>query len=385
MKIVIAPDSFKGSLTAKEAADAIEKGIRRILPDARIAKVPIADGGEGTVQALVDATGGQIVTVEVTGPIGERVRADFGIVGEGEVAPKTAVIEMAAASGLPLVPKGKRNPMRTTTYGTGELIRAALDRGCRKLVIGLGGSATVDGGAGMAQALGARLLDARGQEIPRGGGGLEHLARIDVSALDPRIAETTTIVACDVDNPLVGPRGGPEVFGPQKGATPEMVRRLDTFLERYAEIVRRDLGADVRDVPGAGAAGGLGAGCIAFLGAVLRPGIDIVLEVTTLEKYLVDADIVITGEGRIDAQTVYGKAPVGVAKLAKKYGIPVIAFAGSIGAGSKDVYGAGIDAVMSITSSPMTLETAVDNARELLADCVERAFRVIRLGKGLDV
>ncbi len=375
MKIVIAPDSFKGNLTALEVANAIKEGIKRVLPEAEIDEVPMADGGEGTVQALVDATGGQIITEEVCDPLGNQIQADFGILGDG----KTAVIEMAAASGLPLVPDDKRNPMLTTTYGTGELIRAALGRGCRKLIIGIGGSATVDGGAGMAQALRARLLDKDGNEIPRCGGGLEHLDRIDVSQLDPRIAEATTVVACDVDNPLVGPRGGPEVYGPQKGATPEMVEKLDKYLDRYADIIKRDLGADVKEEPGAGAAGGLGAGLMAFLNAELKSGIDIVIDASGLERHLKDADLVITGEGMIDSQTIYGKTPIGVARAAKKFGIPVIGIGGGISDDASVVYENGIDALMSIVSYPMPLEMAIERAHDLLADAAERAIRLTQI------
>jgi len=377
MKIVIAPDSYKGSLTALEVADAIKEGIKRVLPGAEIDEVPMADGGEGTVQALVDATDGQMITQEVCDPLGKKIKADFGILGDG----KTAVIEMAAASGLPLVPEGKRNPMLTTTYGTGELIRAALDRGCRKLIVGIGGSATVDGGAGMAQALGARLLDKDGKEVPRGGGGVEHLDRIDVSQLDPRIAEASTVVACDVDNPLVGPNGGPEIYGPQKGATPEMVKNLDKYLDNYADIIKRDLGADVKEAPGAGAAGGLGAGLMAFLGAELKLGIDIVIDASGLERHLKGADLVITGEGMIDSQTIYGKTPIGVAKAAKKFGIPVIGIGGGVSDDASVVYEHGIDALISIVSYPMPLETAIERAHDLIADASERAIRLTQIWK----
>ena len=384
MKIVIAPDSFKGSLTALEVAHAIKIGIERVIPEAEVDEIPMADGGEGTVQALVDATGGEIIAQEVCDPLGNRIHANFGILGDGN----TAVIEMAAASGLPLVPEDKRNPMLTTTFGTGELIRAALDRGCRKLIVGIGGSATVDGGAGMAQALGARLLDKDGNEVPRGGGGLEYLDRIDVSGLDPRIVMTLeqapalqTVVACDVDNPLVGPRGGPEVYGPQKGATPEMVKKLDRYLDRYADIIKRDLGIDVKEEPGAGAAGGLGAGLMAFLNAELRSGIDIVIEASKLEVHLRDADLVITGEGKIDGQTIYGKTPIGVAKAAKKYGIPVIGIGGGISDDASAVYDNGIDALMSIVSYPMSLESAMKQAYDLVANAAERAMRLLMLGK----
>lgn len=382
MKIVIAPDSFKGNLTAKEAADAIEIGIKRVMPDAKIAKVPMADGGEGTVQALVDATNGKIISAEVCDPLGNRIIANYGILG-GSATPKTAVIEMASASGLPLVPIDKRNPMITTTYGTGELIKSALDNECKALIVGIGGSATTDGGAGMAQALGVKLLDKDGKDIPKGGEGLKYLCKIDISELDPRLSEITTTVACDVDNPLVGKRGAPAVFGPQKGATSEMVKLLDEYLDKYADIIKRDLGVDVKEVPGAGAAGGLGAGLMAFLGAKLKSGIDIVIEASGLNQIIIDADIVITGEGKIDSQTVYGKTPIGVAKTAKKYNIPVIAFAGNISDDSHIVYENGIDALMSIISYPMTLEMAMDRSSELLTNAVERTIRLINIGRAL--
>ncbi|MBD3182587.1 glycerate kinase [Candidatus Poribacteria bacterium] len=373
MKIVVAPDSFKGSLTALEAAQAIETGIRRVLPHAVVDKVPMADGGEGTVQALVDATDGQIITQQVKDPLGNLIKADFGILGDRE----TAVIEMATASGLPLVPEDKRNPMLTTTYGTGQLIKAALEKGCKNLIVGIGGSATVDGGAGMAQALGAKLLDKDGKEIPTGGGGLKNLHSVDVSQLDSRISSASVVVACDVDNPLVGPKGGPAVYGPQKGATPEMVEKLDAYLDRYADIIKRDLGVDVKEAPGAGAAGGLGAGLMAFLNAELKSGVDIVIEASGLAKHLDDADLVITGEGKIDSQTIYGKTPIGVAKTAKKFGLPVIGIAGGIADDASVVYEHGIDALISIISYPMTLEKAVKNADQLLADAAERAIRLV--------
>jgi glycerate kinase len=376
VKIVIAPDSFKGSLTALEAANAIEEGLKRVFPGSEILKVPMADGGEGTVQSLVDATGGRIVKKLVTGPLGEKVEAQFGVLGDG----RTAVIEMAAASGLPLVPPEKRNPMLTTTYGTGELIKAALEMGCRRFIIGIGGSATNDGGAGMAQALGAKLLDEEDSDIPFGGGGLLKLERIDISTLDPRIAESEIVVACDVDNPLTGPRGAARVYSPQKGATPEMVEILDRALERFARIVKRDLGKDIKDVPGAGAAGGLGAGLMAFLNARLQLGVDIVIEATELEEKVKGADLVITGEGGIDSQTVYGKTPIGVAKVAKKFDIPVIAIAGGISDDASVVYEHGIDALMSIIPRPMSLDEAMAQGAKLLADAAERVARSLVLG-----
>ncbi len=376
MKIVIAPDSFKGSLTALQVAEAIETGLRRVFPDATIEKIPMADGGEGTVQSLVDATDGEILTAQVLDPLGNPIDAQYGVLGDGV----TAVIEMAAASGLTLVPPDKRDPRITTTYGTGELIRAALAHGCRKLIIGIGGSATNDGGAGMAQALGAKLLTASGEQIGPGGGSLATLSSINLSELDPRIAETETVVACDVNNPLTGKQGASHVYGPQKGATPEMIEVLDTNLTHFDKIVQRDLSKSVGNVPGAGAAGGLGAGLIAFLDASLKSGIDIVTEAAQLSKRFVGADLVLTGEGQINFQTVFGKTPVGVAKVAKTHNIPVIAIAGSIADNSDGVYDAGIDAMIDIVPEPMALETAIENATTLIETAAERAGRMVATG-----
>ncbi|HBT48034.1 MAG TPA: glycerate kinase [Peptococcaceae bacterium] len=368
-RIVIAPDSFKESLEAPAVAAAIAAGVKRVLPAAETIEVPLADGGEGLTSTLVAATGGRRETATVTGPLGEPVRACWGILGDG----RTAVIEMAQASGLPLVPREKRNPLLTTTYGTGELIRHALDAGCRRLIVGIGGSATNDGGAGMAQALGVRLLDQQGKDIPPGAAGLERLHRIDKEGLDPRIQEAEIMVACDVDNPLCGPHGASAVYGPQKGATPEMVPRLDRALAHLADIMARDLGKEVRNLPGAGAAGGLGAGLVALLGATLRPGIELVMEVVNLEEILAQgADLVITGEGEINSQTVHGKVPVGVARLAGKYGIPVVALVGSIGEGANAVLEHGIKGFMSIVPRPVPLSFCLENTAELLADAAER-------------
>ena len=376
MKIVIAPDSFKGSLTALQVAEAIEVGLRRVFPDAAIEKIPMADGGEGTVQSLVDATGGQILTAQVLDPLGNSINAQYGVLGDGI----TAVIEMAAASGLTLVPEDKRDPRLTTTYGTGELIRVALAHGCRKLIIGIGGSATNDGGAGMAQALGAKLLTASGEQIEPGGGSLATLNSIDLSELDPGIAETETVVACDVNNPLTGKQGASHVYGPQKGATPEMIRVLDANLVHFDKIVQRDLSKSVGNVPGAGAAGGLGAGLMAFLDASLKSGIEIVTEATQLSKRFAGADLVITGEGQINFQTVFGKTPVGIAKVAKTYNLPVIAIAGSIADNSDGVYDAGIDAMIDIVPEPMSLENAIENATTLIETAAERAGRMVATG-----
>ncbi len=358
MKIVIVPDSYKESLTALEVATEIEAGFREVFPDAEYIKLPMADGGEGTVAAMVAATGGTLVEVNVTGPLGEPVKACYGLTGDR----KTAIIEMAAASGLALVAPGLRNPLKTTTYGTGELVKAALDAGINHLIIGIGGSATNDGGAGMLQALGGKLLDHAGREIGFGGGALADLDRIDISGLDPRLKACRIEAACDVDNPLTGPMGASAVFGPQKGATPEMVAQLDANLARYADLISRDLGVRVAGVPGAGAAGGMGAALLAFFGAKLRPGIEIVMEAVGLEAHVRDADLVITGEGRIDSQTIHGKTPIGVARLAKRYGKPVIGIAGCLAADAGEVHQYGIDAVFSVLSQVGCVEEAMSQA-----------------------
>lgn len=375
MKIVVAPDSFKGSLTASQVAQAVTEGIRRVVPDAEVDQVPMADGGEGTVESLVHATGGRILSALVSGPLGDPVAAAFGILGDGE----TAVIEMAAASGLPLVAETLRDPLRTTTWGTGELIRAALDAGCRRLIVGVGGSATVDGGAGMAQALGVGLLDAEGHGIPLGGGGLSRLAHLDLTTRDARIARTLVKVACDVRNPLLGPEGAATVYGPQKGASPGTVLKLEEYLGVYADLIERELGIAVRDVPGAGAAGGLGAGLMAFLGAELVSGVDVVIEAVHLADRVKDADLVFTGEGQIDAQTVFGKTAVGVARTARRFGRPVVAVAGRVTEDGRAVYDCGIDAVIPITNGPVSLEEAMRYGARLVADASERAMRLALL------
>ncbi|MBI0393027.1 glycerate kinase [Thermoactinomyces sp. CICC 24226] len=380
MKIVIAPDSFKESMSAMEAACAIEKGFQKVMPDAEYVKVPMADGGEGTVRSMVDATGGEIRKETVTGPLGTEVEAFYGITGDR----KMAVIEMAAASGIHLVPKEKRNPLVTTTKGTGELIRAALDQGVKRIVIGIGGSATNDGGAGMAQALGAKLLDKDGNPLGFGGGELSKLDSIDLSQLDPRLKEVHIEVACDVDHPLTGERGASAVFGPQKGATPEMVAILDANLARYAQVVKETLGIDVDPIPGAGAAGGLGAGLVAFLGASLKRGVDVVAEAVQLDKHMVQASLVITGEGKIDGQTIHGKTPVGVAKRAKKYGIPVIGIAGMLGENCDAVYRHGIDSLFSIVPGTVSLETALLNGEKYTEQLAGNLARLIRLKQMVD-
>lgn len=358
MKIVIAPDSYKESLTALEVATEIEAGFREVFHDAEYVKLPMADGGEGTVAAMVDATGGKLVDVEVTGPLGEKVKAFYGLTGDG----KTAIIEMATASGLALVSTNLRNPLNTTTYGTGELIKAALDAGINQLIIGIGGSATNDGGAGMLQALGVKLLNMAGRDIGFGGGELANLDSIDISGMDLRLKTCLIEAACDVDNPLTGPKGASAIFGPQKGATPEMVAQLDANLSRYAVLIHRDLGVLVDTVPGAGAAGGMGAALLAFFGTHLRPGIEIVVEAVGLEAALKDADLVITGEGRIDSQTIHGKTPIGVARVAKRYGKPVIGIAGSLSSDVDVVHEHGIDAVFSVLSRIGTIDDALTDA-----------------------
>ncbi len=377
MKLIVAMDSFKGCMTAMEASAAFERGFKRAVASAEIVRLPMADGGEGTVQSLVDATGGEIIREWVKGPLGESVNAFYGILGDG----RTAVIEMAAASGLPLVPPDKRNPLFTTTYGTGQLIMGALNRGCREFYIGIGGSATNDGGAGMAQALGIRLLDRAGQELPYGGGALKNLDRIDMSNMDKRLLEANITVACDVDNPLCGERGAAYVYGPQKGADTEMVKALDEALLHFANIVKRDLGKEILEKKGAGAAGGLGGGMIAFLEATLKPGIEMVIERVNLAKAIEGAHLVVTGEGQIDQQTIYGKTPIGVARVAKRFNVPVIAIAGTRGKNAELVHAHGIDAVFSLISRPISLEEAMKRevAEEMLEKLAEEIGNLIRV------
>lgn len=375
MRIVIAPQSLKGSLTAAEAGNAIAQGVQKVFPECEVEVVPVADGGEGTVQALVDATGGEIVQQTVMGPLGKPVQAFYGVLGDGS----TAVIEMAACAGLPLVPPSQRNPRFTTTYGVGELITAALDKGCRRFIIGIGGSATNDGGAGMVQALGGLLLSDDTVDIARGGSALAKLVHISVEGMDVRLRECTIEVACDVTNPLCGPTGATAVYGPQKGATPEMVVELDAALMHYAMVIERDLGRNVKDIPGSGAAGGLGAGLIAFLNATLRPGAQIVLDAVRLEERIREADLIITAEGQIDEQTAYGKTIEAVAELAKRHKVPVLALAGSLGEGYQNVYRLGVDAVATLVPGPVTLQYAMENAAMLLSEATERVMRALRI------
>lgn len=363
MKILVAPNAFKEALSAREAGEAIKGGLLKALPNSEITVLPIADGGDGTIEVLVEATNGQFIEKEVTGPLGEKITAKFGILGDG----KTAVIEMARSSGLALVPKEKRNPAITTTYGVGELIREALDRGVRRILVGIGGSATNDGGAGMAQALGARLLDREGRELSFGGLALRELHAIDMSNFHPLARECEVIVMADVKNPLCGPEGASYVYGPQKGGTKELIEELDKALFHFAQIVRQDLGKDILNLPGAGAAGGLGGGLVAFLNAKLRPGIEVVLETLNVEEKLDGVDIVISGEGKIDGQTIFGKGPAGIAKKAKERGIPVILLGGSVDEDAENLIREGlVDALFSITRGPITLEESIRRTKEQL-------------------
>lgn len=376
LRIVVAPDSFKGSLSATEAAEAISIGVLAAMPGTECVIVPLADGGEGTVEALVKATAGRIVDAEATDPLGVRIRSFFGILGGG----KTAVVEMAAASGLTLISDDERNPLRTTSYGTGELIRSALDAGCREIILGIGGSATNDGGVGAIQALGARFLDLNGVEVGFGGAELSRIQDIDISDLDPRLAETTFTVACDVDNPLTGAQGASAVFGPQKGATPEMVAELDAGLHNLAEVILRRLGVDVETAPGSGAAGGLGAACLGFLGATLKSGIQILLDATNFLQKLEGAALVITGEGRIDSQTLHGKTIAGVLNAVRPTHVPVLALGGGVESGGYELLEHGAVAVVSIVNRPMDLQYAQSHAKELLTRATEQALRIYQAG-----
>jgi len=376
MRVVIAPDKFKGSLTALQAAQAMARGVTAARPGALLDLVPMADGGEGTVAALVAATGGAFQLATVTGPLGEPVEAQYGLLGDGA----TAVIEMAAASGLVLVAPERRNPLVTTTRGTGELLLAAIGRSARRLIVGIGGSATNDGGAGLAQALGYRLLDGDGRELAPGGGSLSRLVRIDPSARRSELASIQIDVACDVANPLCGPSGASAVYGPQKGATPDMVVSLDDNLAHFAKIVERDLGTSIRDLPGSGAAGGLGGGLVAFAGGRLKRGVDLIIDAVKLRDRLSGADLCLTGEGALDAQSAFGKTAVGVGNLARSLGCPTLALAGSIGPGAEAVLEHGIDAYFSICSGPMELDKAITHAEELVQVATEQAARCFLAG-----
>ena len=378
MHILIVPDSFKGSLSSTQVGERIRDGLRSVLSQASFRLLPVADGGEGTVEAVSAAAGGTAYSVQVAGPMGNPVFAQYAVLPDG-----TAVLEMAQASGLPLVPLPLRDPGRATTRGTGELISAALDQGCSRILIGIGGSATNDGGAGMARALGARFLDRNGQELAEGGGALEGLDRIDLSGLDPRLARAEFLVASDVTAPLCGPQGASLVFSPQKGASPQQAARLDRCLAHYGQVLEATFHRPLVNLPGAGAAGGLGAGLMAFCNAQLQPGIDIIFDLLHLEQEAAQADLIVTGEGRIDATSATGKLLSGVGRLARQYQKPAIAFAGAVALADADLQAIGLQAAIPICDGPMALEDSLSQASALTFQAAQRTARLIRLGSSL--
>ncbi len=378
LKVAIAPDSFKGSMTAMQAASCIETGLKRVLKGVSCRKIPMADGGEGTVQAIVDATGGTFLKRTVSDPLGRRIKATFGLSGDG----KTAVMEMAEASGLALLKPRERNPMKTSTYGTGEMMQHALKLGVRKILIGIGGSATNDGGTGMARALGVKFLDANGKPVPEGGGSLGKIAKIDMSGLDPRLKGVDVEVACDVDNPLTGRHGAAQVYGPQKGATPDMVKNLDAGLRSLAVVVKSDIGMSILKEPGSGAAGGLGGGLMAFVKGRLRPGVDIVIDSVKLARGIKGCDLVITGEGRMDHQTAFGKTPAGVARTAKALGVPVVAICGCLGKNPEEVHTIGIDAFFSALEENVAEEDLPKRGPVMLTNCAAQVGRLLAIDFG---
>jgi len=370
MNILVAPDSFKDSLSASEVSRIISEAISAVIPSASIRKIPISDGGEGLLEALLTPLQGTLVSVSVKDPLHRTIEASYGLVDQG----KTAIIEMATASGLELLSIEERNPLITSTYGTGELIKNALDKGCTKIIIGLGGSATNDGGIGMIKALGGLFLDQYNQEIPDGGAALSTLHSIDLSGLDKRLQQVAIVCACDVDNPLTGPSGASYVYAKQKGASDNMLAVLDSNLSNYATVIKATLNKDLEHISGTGAAGGTAMGLLAFLDATLTPGIALITELLNLEKHIKEAQLVVTGEGKIDIQTLHGKTIMGIASLAKKHSIPVLVFTGSIGHGISEIYDQGVTAIFSIVSEPMSLETAIKNASELLKTSVTNVF-----------
>ena len=373
MRIVIAPDSFKESLSASKVALAISAGIKRIDPETEVVPIPMADGGEGTVEALVTATSGKIISVQSVDALNRPISSFYGVLGNG----KTAVIEMAGASGIELLSPEERNPLVASTYGTGLLLKAALDAGYAEIIIGIGGSATNDGGAGMAQALGFKLLDENGVQIGLGGGTLQNLSQIDCSGIHPYLLSAKITVASDVQNPLIGCSGATWVYGPQKGANPEMNEILEKGMGHYAEILKKTFNVDYSYIPGAGAAGGLGAGLMAFCKAQIRPGFELIAELTKLEQQINEANLVITGEGRIDEQTVYGKTISGIVQLCKKHHVPLIALAGMVSGDLNLLYKQGLTAAFAISNRPMTLEESKNNAAELLSSTSEQLLRLI--------
>ena len=374
MNIVVAPDSFKESLSAKDVASIIATAIAKIMPEANILQIPISDGGEGLLEALVTPSEGKLILVKVKDPLLRNIQAHYGILGDGT----TAVVEMATASGLELLKESERNPLITSTYGTGELIRDALDKRCTKIIIGLGGSATNDGGIGMIKALGGKFLNKRGVSIDEGGGALDALNQIDITELDKRLLKCEIIGACDVSNPLTGNQGASIVFGSQKGGNTLELEQLDKNLFHYASVIKSDLGMDVKDVEGTGAAGGMGAALLAFLDAELMRGIDLIMDTLQLEAHIKNADLVVTGEGKIDRQTLYGKTIIGVAKVAQKHGIPVIVIAGKIGNDIDEIYKLGVTSIFSIVNQPMTLQESMEKTDYLIQSCVMNIFRIIK-------
>ena len=373
MNILLAPDSFKDSLPAKAVADHMAKGIRKVMPSAQITKVPLSDGGEGLLEAVVTPLEGRLITVQVKDPLMRDIKANYGLIDKG----KTAVIEMAAASGLELLKDNERNPMITSTYGTGQLIKDALDQGCDKLIIGLGGSATNDGGTGMVKALGVKFLNPKSETIGAGGGALKDLSHIDMTELDHRLSNCEIIVACDVNNPLTGKNGSSLVFGAQKGGDIETLKQLDKNLLNYVEVIHKDLGKDLKARGGTGAAGGTAMGLLAFLDAELKPGIELIMDELQLEKQIMQANVIFTGEGQIDKQTLNGKTIAGLAKLAKKQNVPVIAIAGKVDNNIDQLYHRGITAAFSIVNQPMELKEAIQNTGELIEACVENVCRLM--------
>ena len=374
-KVVLAPQGFKESLTGMQIAVAMSIGVKTVWPEAETVLIPVADGGDGTLQALVDSSGGDVRTAMVEDAIGRTIEAEWGALGNGT----TAVIEVANAIGLARLNQDERDVRNASTFGVGQLFIEALDAGFSDFIIGVGGSATNDGGAGMIQAMGGKLTDSSGSDIARGGIPLSDLANIDVSDLDPRMVGANVVVACDVNNPLCGTRGASAIFGPQKGATYEDIQELDVALANFAEVITKDLHTDVAEIPGAGASGGLGAGLMGFFDARLRLGADIVLEALNLDKHLADADLVIVGEGQFDRSTVFNKSPVAVAQRAKRRGTPVIGIAGSLGAGFREVHEHGIDAVFSLVSRPMSLKAAMEDTKRLVAIATEEACRALSI------
>lgn len=374
LRILVAPNAFKESLSAIDAARSIAKGIRRALPNALVTEVPIADGGDGTLEAVISGTGGRILKSRIVGPLGIKITAEYGITGDG----KTAVIEMSRASGLALVPPARRNPMRTTSFGTGQLIQAVLNRGVRRILLGTGGSATVDGGIGALQALGVSFLDRRGKPVGHGGAGLLAIEKIELGHLHPALKRTAILVACDVDNPLTGPKGAAAVFGPQKGATPAMVKQLDHGLAQLSDLITRITGREFARIPGTGAAGGIAGSFLGLLGAKLRPGSELVFELLKLDKVVPKMDWVITGEGQIDFQTQFGKGPGMLAKLAARHGVPVVGIAGSVADDAGELTRKGFTALFSITNRPVDLATAIREAPRLMERIAEQVARLIR-------